>query len=144
MVRFSTLRSNISHTHSILLCDIVEAARKESFVGVVGVRGLVVGRHLSVVVLGVLHEVVRVHPAVEHEHVVAGQQQRVSLLHLAAADARANLLQVAGGVAAARGAGPAAGDAAARRYRDLCPSSDKVQKRAGIRRCEHRVGDRRS
>jgi len=51
-----------------------------------------VGSHLSVVVLGVLHEVVRVHPAVEEEHVLRRVQDRVSLLHLAAADARADVL----------------------------------------------------
>jgi hypothetical protein len=38
--------------------------------------------------------VVRVDPVVEHQHVVAGQQNRVSLLHLAAVDARANVLRI--------------------------------------------------
>lgn len=89
-------RTHLGHT--------VEAAREEALVGVVGVGGLVVGRHLSVVVLGVLHEVVRVHPAVEHQHVVARKQERVTLLHLTAADASANLLQITSGVATPRSA----------------------------------------
>lgn len=76
-----------------LLCHFVIAAREESLIGVVAVGSLVVGRHLAVVVLGVLHEVVVVDPVVEHQHVVGGQQDSVASLQLTAGDLRANVLQ---------------------------------------------------
>jgi hypothetical protein len=49
---------------------------------------------LAVVVLGVLHEVIGVHPVVEQQHVLGGLQDGVSLLQLAAVDARADVLQI--------------------------------------------------
>ena len=48
--------------------------------------------YLSVVVLSVLHEVVRVYPVVEPQHMISRLQDGIALLELIPGDLRADLL----------------------------------------------------